>query len=183
MADWVTILATGLIGGAGSQILGAALTGRREKQKDRRERDTRTLHNALDVVYVVMAGFDNHRPSGGWDLAQGSPELDETLRELRKAISLISHPDLRERFAFILRALGYTSAIGAFSNYTERSAGRALCQYGADMLTACIHQERLPPEAKNIKEFRRALAEADEVTAEYYAERSDASSKDGRLSP
>lgn len=177
-ADWATILATGLTAGVGSQVLGASLTSRREKQNDRREREIRALHSALDAIYAVMGVFDNHRPGEGWDVTQGLPELNEELQELRKAIALVSDSGLRERFTFILRALGYTSAIGAFSRYTERSAGHALCQYGAEVLIARIHRERPPSEGEDIKEFRRAIAEADEVVAEHYAELSDVSSKD-----
>lgn len=88
------------------------------------------------------------------------------MRELRKSVSLVQAQEVRQKFTFILRGLAYTSAISSFGNTSEVSAGHVLCSYGADVLVASIHGNRIPEEPPEFDQYRHAMSDADAVWEE-----------------
>ncbi|MCG8926148.1 hypothetical protein [Lentzea sp. CC55] len=157
----------GAVGGTlavASQFVASWLTARREVKVAERV----AARNCLEAIYAIRHAVD-YRVNGGSDVRLDY-EYERKVDALRLALSSVKGEDIRERMAVVIRCLGATSAIQAFTSYTETSAVWALCRHSEVLFEAHLHDKKLPEDDGVVKAFADAVDEADAIMEEQYEE-------------
>lgn len=164
--DWSNIVSA-LIGGA-LALSGLPVQSSMTRRAEVRQRTDAAALAAQELLLEIDDFYNRyHDPEV---TVQGDEKLSELVRRFRIRVALIADAKLREQLSFIIRALGYTSAIRTFYGDGGIQAGHYLCWWGEDLLGSYLRGERLPREPQRVLDYRAAISEADEIEDEHRRE-------------